>query len=438
MVNRDQRAPSRSALRPDVAGGRNGHPMARATGFVALVAVLAWAGWQIIVNTAADSAAEIDPAAALTLRPDLATGRVTLAQQNLINAKTAAEIRAARAEAEAALAVSPLSPSALQIIGIAADLLEDHPAARAAMRLAGDANLHDTVSQIWLFDQDIHEGNVTDALARGDIMLRTRPDLTDKLLPALASLAAMPDAKEAILTNLGSRPPWRAQFLSRLPGVVDNDIAYSILAGLADGPAPPTSAEVSAYVDHLVGAGDFELAYVAWLHFLPQGEAATVSFAYNGGFEKPISGAAFDWRASPISGATTDTVDTGETDHGRALRVTFANTRVPYHNLSKLMILPPGHYQISGEAKADNLVNDRGMAWQIECAEGEKAMLVETKSMVGTLPWTAFSSTFDVPPSGCRAQSLTLVLAAKINLEQQVSGEIWYDNVSVSRIEPAT
>jgi hypothetical protein len=291
------------------------------------------------------------------------------------------------------------------------------------------------VAQVWLFDEDVRDGNLDRAIARGDALLRTRIDLTDRLLPTLAAIATAPAGLAALTKALSADPPWRGMLLAALPKTVPNEAAFNVLAGLEDSQYPPASAEVKPYVDQLISENEYTLAYLAWLHFMPKGESPSVSFVYNGDFEKPISGIAFDWLASTVAGARTEVVDTGDPGRKNALRITFANTRVAYRNLTKLMILPPGEYALSGMAKADNLANDRGMTWRIGCANGDKSQIAQTNPIKGTLAWTTFATTFSVPATGCDAQWLTLEIASNIGLEQEIGGEIWYDDMAVKRIE---
>ena len=394
---------------------------------------LGWLGWQVIADTMADTRAAGDPEGALAWRADLPPALVGLAEQRLVVAKTEQDLTGVSELADRALAASPIAPGALRLLGLVADLKGKTDEARTLMDLAGRQSLRDTVAQVWLFDQDLHAGRSIDALASADAMLRTRPDLGEQLLPALASVAADPAAGQSLIHLLATNPPWRTRLLMELPKVTDPAIDYAILSGLQTGPNPPTAGELQPYVDHLVDLGQFELAYLAWLHFLPPGHADTVSYAYNGDFEVQPSGLAFDWVISDVAGAHTEWADAGDKHRGHALRITFANTRVAYHHIRKLMILPPGHYELSGMAKADNLNNERGMTWRVYCAEGDKTMIAETARISGTQPWQQFATAFDVPASGCRGQWLVLELAARVAMEEEVGGEVWFDDLAVEQ-----
>ena len=76
------------------------------------------------------------------------------------------------------------------------------------------------------------------------------------------------------------------------------------------------------------------------------------------------------------------------------------------------------------------------MTWQVACAAGDKTILGETPRVSGTLPWTDFEIEFEVPQSNCRAQWLRLRLAARTALEQQIGGEVFYDDIRIRRDAP--
>jgi hypothetical protein len=200
-----------------------------------------------------------------------------------------------------------------------------------------------------------------------------------------------------------------------------------------------SEAEVSPLLDRLIDLQQFDLAYVVWMHFLPPDRKTGVAYAYNGDFETPISEVVFDWRITNVIGARTDVVDTTDVGFDRTLRVEFANTRVRYADVAKLLILPPGSYRLSGMVKTAALETQRGMTWRITCAGGKSKpgngrRLAETKPIKGNLEWTKFTADFEVPSEACPAQWMRLELAARVALDQQVSGVIWYDKLAVERL----
>jgi hypothetical protein len=300
------------------------------------------------------------------------------------------------------------------------------------MDLASRRTLRDIVAQAWLFDQHARDGEWEDALRSADAILRTRPDLGSLLLPTLAAIAER--APGSLVAMLKKNPPWRGWFLSALPGTTEPSVTFALLSGLENGPHAADASELKPYLDQLIAAGQFDLAYLSWAHFLPDSSGKALSYIYDGDFETPVRGLPFDWLISPIGGAATEIVATGDPNRGQAVRVTFANTRVPYRNLSKLLVLPPGEYRLSGQARAENLANERGMIWQINCADGPKQTLGTSPAVTGTEPWRAFTIDFAVPSDSCGGQWLTLELGARTPIEQQVNGEVWYDQLAIERI----
>ncbi len=410
-------------------------PPRRAGLFFALTSLgLAWLGWQIIGNTIADTKSQSDPIAALAWRSELPTALVALADQRMVAAENEEDLVAVSSLGQRALAASPVQEGALRLMGLSADLRGDAGQARTLMELAGNRSRHDAIAQVWLLDQNIRQGRMIEALSNADALLRTRPEIRKLLLPALSVVAEDTIAKKALVERLAADPPWRSWLLSELPKAVAPSTGFAVLSGLQVTDRPPRNNEIQPYLVQLIEAGRFELAYLSWLHFLPAGTAKPISYAYNGDFELPPSGLSFDWVIAPITGARTDIVDTGESGRGKAVRVTFANTRVLYRHLSKLMILPPGRYQLSGEASTDGLVTERGLAWRIYCAEGaNKKPIGESALFKGTVSWHRFTTGFEVPPTDCRAQWVRLELAARVALEQEIGGEIWFDNLTVER-----
>jgi hypothetical protein len=154
----------------------------------------------------------------------------------------------------------------------------------------------------------------------------------------------------------------------------------------------------------------------------------------NGDFETPSTGAPFDWSMRPIDGAQSRIAEYGSGGDG-ALQVQFYGMRVPFRNVAQTLLLSAGRYRLSGEVIAD-LDTPRGMQWTIACPD-RREILGETALVSGRTPWTKFDLIFDVPEGGnCRAQFLRLELAARIPSEQEAKGDIWYDDMRITRLPP--
>ena len=272
------------------------------------------------------------------------------------------------------------------------------------------------------------------ALGHADVILRTRPQLGSHLLPALTAIASLPEGRSRLVEILETTPAWRKWFLRQYSRQADDPAAaLPIYAALQAGPTPPTSDELRAPLDRLIGAGAFEQALLLWLGSLDPEETQALGYVYNGDFEHPVSNLAFDWVIGRVRGADI-TVAESDLDRGKALRVQFARSRIAFRHVRKLVVLRPGSYRLTGKARARDLRSERGLVWTLTCAEGANQLLAETNRVTGTME-AEISTAFTVPAHGCRAQWLRLELAARIPPERDVGGgTVWYDALQVQRI----
>jgi hypothetical protein len=414
-------------------GSRTRHARWLGPGLVLIV--LSVLAWSVVTGTVAARLAPVDPDEALKWNGDDATALVSLAERKFLAAEGEADRGAAQSLATRALIADPLEERALRLLAFAADAEADKGRARLLMDLAGRRSLRDPAVQTWLFDDRVRAGDAAGALVHADAVLRTYPDLGERLLPALAAFTDDARARAALVEILAGDPPWRSWFLHQLAQQGDQPVAaFAVLAGLQASGSPPTSDELGVYLNRLIESRQFELAYLAWIRFLPDDRVKSIPYLYNGDFRYPVSDLPFDWLILPVRGATTEIADVPGSDSDAAVHVVFANTRVAYHNVAKLLVLPPGHYRLSGEVETNDLANERGMSWRIYCAGSPAQRIGEGPRVAGTMPWQRFVLTFDVPSSGCRGQWLKLELAARTAIEQQVSGEVWYDHLSIERV----
>jgi hypothetical protein len=213
------------------------------------------------------------------------------------------------------------------------------------------------------------------------------------------------------------------------------DASAALLQALAAARAPATPAELSFYLDALVQENLFERAYFAWLDSLPADRSQQIAYVYNGDFAAPLENSPFDWRFAAQNVADVGVAGSPAPATGPALRIEFTGRRVSAPLASELLMLPPGDYVLSGNAMTEQLVNERGLWWTLSCADKDRNLsLGSTERMSGNRPWQKFATRFEVPPS-CTAQWLRLELAARVSLEQQVSGTAWFGGLSVRRAD---
>jgi hypothetical protein len=297
------------------------------------------------------------------------------------------------------------------------------------MQAAVRRSLHETLAVFWMMLVSYQNEDYHAALSYADVLLRTSPGLFSAAMPILGSIAEAknPELKQLLATN----PPWRPEFLHLLPAyITDARTPLEILLSLKDSRTPPTAADLESYLDFLVRHSFYDLAYYTWLQFLPAEQFSKAGRLFNGSFKGEPSGQPFDWVLSKGAGYTTKIAARRDANGARALFIQLGPGRIDFGGVQQLIILPPGNYRLEGQYKSD-LVSDRGLYWQIVCANSKKT-IGESEPFNGTSPdWKDFVVSFAVPDTDCPAQYVTLVSGARSASEQFLSGTVWYGDLRI-------
>lgn len=404
----------------------------RLVGLLVLAGLLGWLAWQVIVNISPRHLAGADDTSAISRADARSLALMRRVERQIVESE-AVDWAEVRLTARDILRAHPLDNRTLYLLGLAAEAEKLGDQATALMELAASRSLRDRRAHFWLFGHRLQQRDFGPALDHADAILRTRRQLGPALLPAMMAVARDPEGRSRLVEMLEKHPPWRTRFLDQFSKhAADPSDPTPLYSALQAGPHPPSSAELRAHLDRLIGGGQFEQALVVWLTSLAPSEAQSLDYLYNGDFERPMSNLHFDWIITRIRGADIDVSDS-PIDDGKALRVQFARARVPFRHVRKLVMLPPGAYQLSGKARTVDLRNDRGLVWKLTCADGAKEMLASTTSVTGTMT-VEIEQPFSVPSQGCRAQWLRLELDARIASEQDVGGgTVWFDSLRIRR-----
>lgn len=406
-----------------------------AVAYASLAGVLAFLAWQVVAP-----AWIVDPAGE-RVNASAAGGNsaalVRLAEAHIADAQGNIEWAQVRRLARRALLANPLENGALLLLGLAVEAEGDEQRAAGLVSLAGARTLRDLRSHLWLFDRRLGEADFASALDHADVLLRVHPQLKATLLPYLMAMTALPAGRASMVERLGAGPPWRGWFLDAYSrNAADPSDPTPIYSALQSGPHPPGSDELRPHLERLIEAGRFEQALVLWMRSLAPDQAADLVYLYNGSFSQPVTNLAFDWVFGQAHGAEIGIAASPMGD-GKALRVQFGRARVPFKHVRKLLVLPPGSYEMSGDVMAVDLRNERGLQWTITCAEGQREALLATARITGTVR-AEIAEPFSVPAKGCRAQWLQLELAARIAPEQDVDGgTVWYEALRIRRLGAA-
>jgi hypothetical protein len=373
------------------------------------------------------------PETALLLRSTDPAALVALAEKAIEVDKdpTPKSLNEARNRLEQALMEIPLNARALRLLGQLSERVHADAAAAKAMQTAARYSSQETIAVDWVMRNSFQNKDYVAAAHYADVLLRTQPQFLKFALPVLGRMAEDDAAKKEVDKLLADDPPWRSIFFSELgEAVTDARTPLKLLLSLKDTPAPPTEAEVQAYLAFLFQHKLYKFAYFAWRQFLPAEQVAHTGLLFNGGFETQPSGSPFDWTILWTEGATIKIAPRPDASTNNALLVEFGQGRVTLRGVLETVMLPPGAYRLIGSFKG-NIAGRRGLQWSVVCGA---AAIGESPMILGSFPeWRQFEIVFQVPPTGCAAQTVRLDFTARSSSEQLVSGAIWFDDLSIVR-----
>jgi hypothetical protein len=387
----------------------------------------------IVADTAGHNLAISDPDGGLRLAPWEPVALDELAERQLTSSSE--ELSSVEDLARRALLSDPLDSRALSLLGLVAERKGDLARAEVLMSVVAARSWRNPAPHVWLFAQAIRRGKFEEALVQADGLLRVYPRDSTTIFPILTLFGTDPVGLAALEGALAANPPWRGSFLSGAVVNGANDrLMTQLYQSLIRSSQPPTADEMKHYLNRLTQIGRFEEAYQDWRATSSPAETP-VRYPYNGNFEAPLDGLPFNWVFDAISGAEIQITQEPDRGNRRAMHVQFSGARAKLGRVGQLLMLTPGSYDLEFAVKASGLRSERGLVWQISCAESG-LMLAGTNPVMGTAPWTDLRVKFSVPSSDCHAQWLKLTIPARTASEAEIEGEVWFRNFRITPEAP--
>ena len=194
-----------------------------------------------------------------------------------------------------------------------------------------------------------------------------------------------------------------------------------------------TEPERAAYVWRLQKDGLISEAYLTWLAGLDKSQRQHLGPLYNGGFELDLSNQRFGWQVGGNDRVDIRTRRRPGVDGNHAINLNFRAAEQRFGQLFQPLVLDAGTYRLTGETRSGaDFMTKGGLKWQVSCLLPTQRQLGESDRLLGSDEWTQFSFDFEVPLS-CTYQELRLVSAGTRAFELKISGDIWFDNLSITR-----
>ncbi len=227
------------------------------------------------------------------------------------------------------------------------------------------------------------------------------------LAKALDAAAQDPRGAKVVAAALGENPVWRSYFIREAGGNARSLAFQSLVAAPKGVSDADNRQDRAAFLNQLVGSGDYQRAYLAWINFLPASQTGSVAAIYDGDFQGLPGLEPFNWTLAGNEAATGERRADSTLPGRHALDVNFFGTG-PATIASQTLLVPPGDYQFTLLGSADGGGNFAGtLRWQLTCLPSRAVTTLATLNQFTGKPF-AVRQPVTIPAQGCAAQQLTL------------------------------
>lgn len=365
-----------------------------------LAAVAMILGYISTTQTLAHVLVRTDPTRAYALAPNDGRFAGALAQQ-IAATSDASPVDRRRADrlARGALAAESLAVSALTALALDAQIGGDTGRARRLFVHSDILSRRELGTRLWLIEDAVARGDVPRALRQYDIALRTEKSAPELLFPIMAQAIEDDAIATGLLRTLTKRPAWAESFIRYLGGANANPVSNArLLRRLAAAGVPVAEVAQVGAINNLIVSDFLE---EGWDYYKSVRLNVDRRVSRDSEFNAKLSVASvLDWTPVMSEPGISATIDGGLFDFA-------APATVGGVVLQQIQLLPPGRYAISGISANINQTSDARPYWQLVCFDGRDLGKVDLPASPDVK--TNFAGTF-VVPSGCRAQTLRLVV----------------------------
>jgi tetratricopeptide (TPR) repeat protein len=347
-----------------------------------------------------------------------------------LTAFTKDDIAAMTQKALRKLKESPLDAQALQNLAVLLALQGEPDKTEKLHLLLARYSLRNTAAQIVAVNILSAKGNYDEALVRLDAVIRSDPAQQEPFFGSIMKLAEIPTALPAIARTLAAEPPWRKALMTYVA-------TYKLLKSLRDSGAVIQGAELRNILAAWVKGGDYERAYFVWLDLLSDEELKSLKLVYDGQFSREARNQFFDWNFGSAPNVRIGIVRRPGSAVELSLLLDFAGFKGNFSQVSQMLRLSPGIYDVSFDQMAQAFKTPGGLSWRVKCL-GTSAMLGQSTAILQAVPWGRSEFSITVPEEGCETQILRLESASTAKLDTAVTGQVYFDDMRIERRETVT
>ena len=289
-------------------------------------------------------------------------------------------------EAKRAFSTEPTSATALRILALAAQR-DGAVQARRVMRMVGGLNKREPIIDFWLILDYAKLGELKPLLSHYDNILRTAPEVHERMMPLLVAELRNPAATSTVATMLRRRPPWGENFWNYV--LLNPDVAVNaarLRGELGDDYDVGPSGFDSSLVSGLIQRQRYSEAFQA---FAALSKAGSRSMVRDPGFNRVPEFPPLEWEVF-AAGAFVADIDP------RAGWMTLsAESATPTVFARQLIRILPGQLRLRSEWQPAASNMDTSLEARLRCAGAGKR--AKTSAF---LPQGKYTQTL-AAPAGC-------------------------------------
>jgi hypothetical protein len=352
----------------------------------------------------------------------------------ILNSFTAAERESMSKEQVDAYLSNPLNLEALQNLAVLRELDGKKTEAQAIALSLANFSRRSVTSQLSAIQIDFGAKDYASAFSRIDGVLRAQPDFIKEFIPTFTSLLQSEDARKQLALTLATFPPWRNQFFSDLNEADNNGtLTYRVLSDIRKANGTILDVEKQRLLLKLISARQFDQAYFIWLDLQTPEELLKVQNVFDPGFTQDPKNLGFGWNAPVRKSARVQAVGRPGQSTDRVMSLDFSGDRNGGPYLYQYIQLSPGRFILSFDAQVESIKNEQGLVWALRCLQ-TGAEIAKSSPIKDKGPWENRSLEFEVPAEQCGTQLLALENRSAASLDQEISGRLFFDNVSIKNL----
>lgn len=312
--------------------------------------------------------------------------------------------------AGAALAADPIDPRSAALLG-ASSLAAGKPArADQAFRVAARFGWRDPLTQLYLMNAALNQGQPRLAALRIDALLRQAPTFPVRDM-LIAQFFAVPGGAEALNERLSLRPAWADSFMGDRTGLALSQLKQRARV-VAQTSGPPWGCEaVAPFVQRLMVQGGPAAAAMVWRKHCPQATAG-IADPHFAALSSTRQQTAFDWNF-PGNGNVSASPDPA--GRGLSIRVNGPTAQLVAW---QMLVLTPGRYRMNWQVQGD--AAQTGRLWVgLSCTYGDRQPVAAVPGADGS-----YSANADID-AACQGRYLSVWAAPS-------PGEVRFDAPTIS------